>query len=428
MAGLTHSKIEKLKPRQPSPMRRKDGTPILNKDGSPRLNDGSYKRAVGKGLSILVTPAGGKLWRFRWRDATGAERMLSFDSFPDTTLEEAEAKRDEARRIIKAGGDPVAKRRAEKVATANTFEAVAREAIEKRLANRSEGTIERAVWMLETFIYPFIGNKPLDKIEPPDVLAALRRVEARGRHETAKRTRQRVSMVFRYGVATGRCKRDITADLDGALTTPTKKHHARITDPAKIGQLLRDIDGYSGHGVTLYALKIAPYVFVRPGELRHMEWTELHLDGPEPQWVIPAAKMKMRAQHIVPLAKQVVALLRELEALTGPTPQRKGKYAFPALTTPNRPMSENTENTALRRLGYDKDTMTAHGFRGMATTRLREGFNGQRFEKDWVELQLAHAKGDAVQRSYDYAEHLPERRKMMQAWADYIDSLRAAKS
>ncbi|MDP9084610.1 MAG: integrase arm-type DNA-binding domain-containing protein, partial [Pseudomonadota bacterium] len=188
MAGLTDAKIAKLKP-----------------------TEEPYKRAIGKGLSILVTPAGGKLWRFRWRGDNGKERMLSLGVFPDTSLEDAEGKRDKARKLIEAGGDPAAERRAGKLADANTFEAVARECVEKRLAGRSAGTIERAEWMLESFIYPYIGSKPLDKIEPPDVLAALRRVEARGRHETARRTRQRVSMVFRYGVATGRCKRDITA-------------------------------------------------------------------------------------------------------------------------------------------------------------------------------------------------------------------------
>jgi integrase len=403
MAGLTDSKIERLKPTQKP-----------------------YKRAVGRGLSILVTPAGGKLWRFRWRDASGLERMLSLGAFPDVSLEKAEALRDAARKDVAAEVDPVAKRRAEKLATANTFEAVAREAIEKRLANRSAGTIARAKWMLETFVYPYIGNKPLDKIEPPDVLAALRRVEGRGRHETANRTRQRVSMVFRYGVATGRCKRDITADLDGALTTPTKKHHAAITDPVGIGELLRAIDGYASHGVTSYALKIAPYVFVRPGELRHAEWPEFDLDGAEPQWLIPAAKMKARRDHLVPLASQVVAMLRELRMLTGPSPTRTARYVFPALTTPNRPMSENTENTAIRRLGYSKEQMTAHGFRSLASTRLNEGFNGQRFESDWIEMQLAHYEG-GVRGAYNRAKYLPERRRMMQAWADFLDSLRAAK-
>jgi integrase len=404
MATLTDAKITKLKP-----------------------TEKPYKRAIGRGLSILVTPSGGKLWRFRWRDTSGSERMLSLGTFPDVSLDEACSLRDTARKDITQDVDPVSKRRAEKLATANTFEAVARECIPRKLAGRSDGTVERAEWMLETFIYPYIGNKPLDKIEPPDVLAALRRVEARGRHETARRTRQRVSMVFRYGVATGRCKRDITADLDGALTTPTKKHHASITDPVRIGELLRAIDGYSGHGVTLYALKLAPYLFVRPGELRHAEWTEFDLDSAEPQWAIPGPKMKMRVAHIVPLASQVVAMLRELRLLTGPSPTRKAAhYVFPALTTPNRPMSENTENTALRRLGYSNTEMTAHGFRSMASTRLNEGFNGHRWNREWIERQLAHAERNTVTAAYNYAEYLPERRKMMQAWADYLDTLRAS--
>jgi integrase len=402
MAGLTETQIKRAKP-----------------------TEKPYKLADERGLHLLVTPSGGRLWRLRFRHKSGKESMLSLGAWPDVSLQDARERRDAERKVIAKGIDPAAQRRAEKLADANTFEAVARECIEKRLANRSAGTVERAEWMLQTFIYPYIGSKPLDKIEPPDVLVALRRVEARGRHETARRTRQRISMVFRYGVATGRCKRDITADLDGALTTPTKKHHASITDPAHIVDLLRAIDGYIGHGVTLYALKIAPYVFVRPGELRHAEWSEFDLDSAEPQWLIPAHKMKMREKHIVPLATQVVTLLRELRLLTGPSPSRKAaRYVFPALTTPNRPMSENTKNTALRRLGYAKEEMTAHGFRSMASTRLNEGFNGLRFEPDWIEAQLAHGQ-HSVRAAYNYAKWLPERRKMMQAWADYLDGLRA---
>jgi integrase len=407
-----------------------------------------YKLRDERGLYLLVTPAGGKLWRLRYLHPTNlrpptkreiqiaeskgktaqpqpTESMLSLGAWPDISLDEARDQRDAERKKIAKDIDPAAERRASKLATANTFEAVARECIPKKLAGRSAGTVERAEWMLQTFVYPYIGSMPLDKIEPPDVLAALRRVEARGRHETAKRTRQRVSMVFRYGVATGRCKRDITADLDGALTTPTKKHHAAITDPAGIGELLRAIDGYTGHGITLYALKLAPYLFVRPGELRHAEWSEIDLDSAEPQWLIPAAKMKARRDHLVPLASQVVAMLRELRLLTGPSPTRTAaRYVFPALTTPNRPMSENTENTAIRRLGYSKEQMTAHGFRSLASTRLNEGFNGQRFESDHIEMQLAHYEG-GVRGAYNRAKYLTERRKMMQAWADYLDSLRA---
>jgi integrase len=399
-----------------------------------------YKLRDERGLYLFITPAtdrlpsGGKLWRVRYLHPTKlnakgrpAETMASLGAWPDVSLDEAREKRDALRKQLANNIDPVAQRRAAKVANAHTFEAVAREC----LATKCEGilapvTYDRAVWTLETLVYPFIGSRPIATLEPPDVLDVLRKIEAKGNHETARRARQRISQVMRFGVATGRCKRDVTVDLRGALTPRGKpKSHAAITDPARIGQLLRAIDGYTGHGVTLYALRLAPYLFVRPGELRHAEWVEMQLDGAAPQWLIPAAKMKMRQPHIVPLSTQAVALLRELHALTGPSRSRKARYVFPALTTPSRPMSENTENTALRRLGYSNTEMTAHGFRSMASTRLNEGLNGVTFNRDWIERQLAHGERDSVRDAYNYAEYLTERRRMMQAWADYLDGLRA---
>jgi integrase len=222
--------------------------------------------------------------------------------------------------------------------------------------------------------------------------------------------------VFRYAVQTGRAERDVTADLRGALAPVVSVHHATITEPARIGALLRAIDGYNGQAVTAYALKLSPLVFVRPGELRHAEWTEFDLDGHEPLWRIPGEKMKMGEQHIVPLAKQAVVLLRELKGLTG-----RGRYVFPSLRSGSRPMSDNTVNAALRRLGYTSDEMTGHGFRSLASTCLNE----QGYHPDLIELQLAHAERNQVRAAYNKAQRLPERRRMMEAWADYLDGLRA---
>jgi integrase len=244
----------------------------------------------------------------------------------------------------------------------------------------------------------------------------LKRIEGRGLHETAHRTRQRISQVCRYAVITERAQHDVTLSLRGALAPVVTSNHAAITEPARIGELLRSIEAYKGQAVTWYALRIAPFVFVRPGELRHAEWSEFDLDGDEPQWRIPAEKMKMREHHIVPLAKQVVTLLRELYELTG-----SGTYLFPALTTTKRCMCENTINLALRRMGYSNAEMTGHGFRSTASTCLNE----QGWHPDLIELQLAHAERNTVRAAYNKAQRIPERRKMMQAWADYLDDLRA---
>jgi integrase len=249
-----------------------------------------------------------------------------------------------------------------------------------------------------------------------DVLKVLRRIEGRGIHETAHRTRQRCAQVFRYAVQTERAARDVTADLRGALAPVVSEHHASITEPARIGELLRAIDGYNGQAVTGYALKLPPLLFVRPGELRHAEWTEFDLDGHESHWRIPAEKMKMGEQHVVPLAKQALVLLLELRSLTG-----RGRYVFPSLRSGSRPMSDNTVNAALRRLGYTHAEMTGHGFRSLASTCLNE----QGYHPDLIELQLAHAERNQVRAAYNKAQRLPERRKMMQAWADYLDGLRA---
>jgi integrase len=249
-----------------------------------------------------------------------------------------------------------------------------------------------------------------------DVLKVLKRIEERGIHETAHRARQRCAQVFRYAVQAARADRDPTVDLKGALAPVVKEHHASVTEPARIGELLRAIDGYKGQAVTGYALKLSPYLFVRPGELRHAEWSEFDLDGQEPLWRIPEEKMKMGEQHVVPLARQAVVLLRELNSITG-----RGRYVFPSLRSGSRPMSDNTVNAALRRLGYTNEEMTGHGFRSLASTCLNE----QGYHPDLIELQLAHAERNQVRAAYNKAKRLPERRKMMEAWADYLDGLRA---
>jgi integrase len=267
---------------------------------------------------------------------------------------------------------------------------------------------------LERDVFPWIGSRAIAEISAAELLAVLRRIESRGALETAHRAHQYSGQVFRYALATGRAERDPSGDLRGALPPVKSRHHASITDPKSVGELLRAISSYRGSFVVKCALRLAPLVFVRPGELRNAEWTEINLDAGE--WRIPAARMKMGAPHIVPLSTQAVAILRELHALTG-----FGKYVFPGTRSRARPMSENTVNAALRRLDYDSDQMTGHGFRSMASTLLNEAG----WHRDAIERQLAHAERDKVRAAYNYAEHLPGRRRMMQAWADYLESLEA---
>jgi integrase len=375
-----------------------------------------YKLSDGGGLYLLVNPNGALWWRLKYQ-FEGREKLLSLGVHPHISLQQARALRDDAKKAVANGVDPSAKRQAEKSSTANTFEAVAREWLALQENKLAPATYAKAVWTLETLVYPYIGSRPIAKLGATDVLKVLRHIEGRGTHETAHRTRQRCSQVFRYAVQTERAAHDVTADLRGALAPVVSEHHAAITEPARIGELLRALDGYAGHLVTAYALRLAPLFFVRPGELRHAEWTEIDLDGHEPQWRIPAGKMKMGEQHIVPLSKQAVALLGELQPLTG-----RGPYLFPSLRSRSRPMSNNTVNAALRRLGYTSEEMTGHGFRSLASTCLNE----QGYHPDLIELQLAHSERNKVRAAYNKAQRLPERRKMMQAWADYLDGLRAS--
>jgi integrase len=375
-----------------------------------------YKLFDERGLFMLVTPTGGRLWRLRYR--IGAlEKLISLGAYPDVTLKRAREKRDEARILIADDIDPSAQRKAQRAALLDTFEGVAQEWLALHSKSLSPETLSILGARLNSALYPYLGSRPVAAITAQELLVVLRRIEARGRHETAHRVRALAGRVLRYAVATGRAQHDVAADLKDALAPVKSRNFASVTDPARVGELMRAIDGYSGYPVTALALKLAPLVFVRPGELRAAEWSEFDLANAE--WRIPAARMKMKEPHIVPLARQAIAIVRELEPLA-----RGGRYLFPSLRTRDRPMSENTINAALRRLGYSSEEQTGHGFRSMASTLLNE----QGFPPDVIELQLAHTERNKVRAAYNKAQRLPERRKMMQAWADYLDGLRAGGS
>jgi integrase len=376
-----------------------------------------YKLRDSRGLYLLVTPKLQRYWRFNYR-FDGKQKSIAFGVYPEVGLADARALRDEARKQISKGLDPVAEEKRTKAeieaAKNNSFQNVATEWLAKIEAEGRAGiTLSKIQWLLGQ-AYPFLGDRPIHEIKATDVLAALRSVEAHGKHESARRMRSECSRVFRYGIATGRCERDVAADLRGALIAPKVTHLAAITKPEKFKQLLHAIDGYEGHPVTALALQILPQVFVRPGELRHAEWTKFDFD--KQVWTIPDAKMKMRAPHAVPLSTQVIAMLAKLRILTG-----KATFLFPSIRTDTRPMSENTINAALRRLGYAQSEMTGHGFRTTASTLLNEM---GKWNPDAIERQLAHADSNSVRRIYARGEYWKERVAMMQAWSDYIDGLR----
>ena len=378
--------------------------------------DKPRKLADGGGLYLLIQPAGGKWWRFDYR-FDGKRKTLSMGTYPDTPLTAARQHRDEARRLLAQGIDPGEHRKLTKNTLpqdADSFEAVAREWFAKFSPTWTKEHAARILRRLSLNVFQWIGARPVGDITAPELLAVLRRIEASGRLETAHRVHQNCGQVFRYAVATGRAERDPSGDLRGALPPASKRHYAAVIDPKAIAGLLRAIDGYNGSFVVACALRLAPLVFVRPGELRRAEWAEIDLDAAE--WRIPAAKMKMRAPHVVPLADQALAILRELHPLTG-----RGRYVFPGARSADMPMSENAVGAALRYMGFDSSTMTGHGFRAMASTTLHE----QGWPSDIIERQLAHAERNKIKAAYNRAEHLPERRKMMQAWADYLDGLKA---
>ncbi|MES2320829.1 MAG: integrase arm-type DNA-binding domain-containing protein [Pseudomonadota bacterium] len=377
------------------------------------------KHSDGGGMYLLVKEAG-KYWRMDYR-FLGKRKTLALGVYPAVTLASARKRRDQARVLLAEGIDPAAAKRSQKIsdtaAAQQTFEAVAHQWLANIGPSRSASTQEKVTGWLQQNIFPWIGKNPIAQVTARDVLAAVRKIEARGAIDSAHRIKQVCGQIFRFAVAEGLVERDVTADLRGALAPVVKSHHPAITEPKQVGALLRSIFDYNGHPAALAALKLAPLLFVRPGELRAAEWLEIDLDAAE--WRIPGAKMKMKVEHLVPLSTQAVAILRELQPITG-----HGKYVFPSLRS-KACMSENTINAALRGMGYPKEIMTGHGFRAMARTILDEVL-GERV--DLIEHQLAHTVRDALGRAYNRTSHLPARREMMQRWADYLDKLRCGVS
>jgi len=392
-------------------------TDVSIRQAAPREKE--FKIGDAGGLYLLVKPNGSKLWRMKYRTG-GREQKLSFGGWPSVSLREARIRRDEARVEIGRGGNPARRRREERIeeetGAGHTFAEVAAEYIEKcAQEGYAETTLTKARWFLD-ILSPGMGNTPVAEVSPHELLATLRRIERKGHRESARRARSFASRVFRYAVATLRAEHDPAQPLRGALIAPVTKHYAAITDPAKLGGLLRAIDGFEGSPVTLQALRISPHVFVRPGELRHASWDEI--DFEQAIWRIPAGRMKSRKPHHVPLSSQVLAMFREHGELRG----RKG-YVFASLSTRGRPMSENTINAALRRLGYSGDEMTAHGMRATASTLLNES---GLWSSDAIERSLAHSDTNAVRGIYHRGQHWEERVRMVQWWSNHLDCLKAA--
>ena len=369
-----------------------------------------------RGLYLEVSPAGGKWWRLKYR-FEGKEKRVSLGVYPDVSLRDARDRRDDARKLLADGIDPSENRKATKSASAdrasNSFEVVTREWFAKFSSEWAPSHRDRIVRLFERDIFPWIGGRPVSEVTAPELLTALRRIEARGALDTAHRARGICGQVLRYAVATGRCERDPSSDLRGALPPVKGKHFAATTEPSKLAGILRAMDGYEGDLIVRCALRLAPLVFVRPGELRMAEWKDVDLDAAEWHYIVT----KTGLPHIVPLCRQAVEILRELQPLTG-----NSRYVFPGARTNRRPMSDNAILAAMRRMGIGKDEMSGHGFRAVARTILDEVLG---FRPDFIEHQLAHAVRDPNGRAYNRTAHLPERRKMMQQWADYLDKLKA---
>jgi integrase len=367
------------------------------------------------GLYLEVSPRGGKWWRLKYRYA-GKEKRVSLGVYPEVNLKKARARTIDARQLLDAGVDPSENRRAAKAAqvegAANSFEVVTREWIDQQMKSWVKGHGERILTRFERDIFPWIGARPIADLTAPELLTTVRRIEKRGALETAHRALGNCGQVFRYAIATGCAKRDPTGDLRGALPAVKPEHFAAITDPKRVGALMRAIDGYEGSLTVRCALRLAPQVFVRPGELRHAEWSAMDLDGGEWRYTVT----KTNTPHIVPLSSQAVAILLDLKPVTG-----RGRYVFSSARSSQRPMSDNAILAAMRRMGIAKDEMSGHGFRAMARTILDEVLG---FRPDFIEHQLAHAVRDPNGRAYNRTAHLAERRKMMQAWADYLDKLK----
>lgn len=384
------------------------------KNAKPRSKP--WRAFDGGGLYLEISPAGGKWWRLKYRFG-GKEKRLSLGVYPEVSLKEARGRRDSARKLLADGVDPGVNRKAINSArsdrAANSFEVVAREFYAKYSPTWAPSHASRIGRVFERDIFPWMGARPIAEITAPELLAVVRRIESRGALETAHRALGNCSQVFRYGVATGRCERDPSGDLRGALPPFKGKHFAATTDPAKLAELLRAMEDYRGMPAVCSALRLAPLVFVRPGELRKAEWKDIDLDAEE--WRFTVTKTK--TPHIVPLCRQAVEILRELHPLTG-----SGRFVFPGARTNKRPMSDNAVLAAMRRMGIGKEEMSGHGFRAVARTILDEVLG---FRPDFIEHQLAHAVRDPNGRAYNRTAHLPERRKMMQKWADYLDELKA---
>lgn len=384
---------------------------------SAKATDNPIKLSDGGGLFLLVQPNGGKYWRLAYRFA-GKQKTLALGVYPDVSLQSARERRSDARKLLADGIDPGENRKAAKAAVessiANSFEAVANEWLEKFSAKKAASTIEKTFFILRRDVFPWLGALPIADIKPAALLTVLQRIEGRGALETAHRAKQYVGQIFRYAVGTQRAERDISQDLKGALPPPNVKHRAAITDPIKFGGLIRAIDAFNGTFTVKGALKLAPLIFVRPGELRRTEWVWVDIDTATICY--PASVMKMREDHIVPLSRQALEILREIQPLSG-----RGRYVFSSIRTSAQPMSEAAINAALRRMGFDQTEMTGHGFRAAARTIMDEVLG---FRVDIIEHQLAHAVKDPNGRAYNRTAHLPERRKMMQEWADYLDKLK----
>ena len=390
-------------------------TDVTVRTAKPR--DKTYKLSDSGGLYVEVTPAGRKRWRWKYR-VGGREKLLSMGLYPEVTLLAARARRDDARKLLAGGVDPSVHRQASKASQAesasNSFEVIAREWFVKHESGWAASHSKRLIARLEKDVFPFIGSRPIAEVTAPELLRVLRRIEDRGALETAHRAKTNCGQVFRYAIATGRAERDISADLKGALPPVKVEHMASVTDPEQVGPLLRVLDGYKGTLTVRCALKLAPLLFVRPGDLRTAQWTDIDLEKAEWRPLVT----KGRKDHIVPLATQAIAILKEMHPLTG-----RGRYVFAGARSITRPMSENTVNAALRRLGIPKEELSGHGFRAMARTILDEVHE---VRIDFIEHQLAHEVKDPLGRAYNRTSHLPARRKMMQMWADYLDQLRVS--
>ena len=378
--------------------------------------DKDYKLTDEKGLYLLVKKSGGKYWRYKYR-INDKEKLMALGTYPETSLAKARTKHNEAKSLLAQGIDPMLNKHATKAAkrgaASNSFEVIAREWLTKR-GKKSESADKRLNALLEKDLFPYFGKRPIHEITAPELLQTLRRIEGRGAVETAHRANQYAGQIFRYAVATGRAERDPSADLRGALKVPTETHFAAITTPKEAGALLSAIYSYQGTPIVQAALKLAPLLFCRPGELRQLEWAEVNWK--EQRIELPAAKMKIRLSHVIPLCTQASKILQDLHLLTG-----CGRYVFPSARGASRPLSENGARTALRSMGYSNEQMTVHGFRAMARTLLDEVLN---FPVDWIEHQLAHQVRDVNGRAYNRTAHLPQRFRMMQTWADYLDGLR----